>query len=39
MTVVTANTREFGRVAGLRVRVDGFLAAVRGTGDAARTPA
>lgn len=27
------------RVAGLRVRVDGFLAAVRGTEDAARTPA
>ncbi|MFC5137579.1 FBP domain-containing protein [Actinomycetospora rhizophila] len=27
------------RVAGLRVRVDGFVAAVRGTGDAARTPA
>lgn len=27
------------RVAGLRVRVDGFLAAIRGTEDAARTPA
>ncbi|MDD7938763.1 FBP domain-containing protein [Actinomycetospora lutea] len=27
------------RVAGLRVRVDGFLAAVRGSEDAARTPA
>ncbi|MEJ2885935.1 FBP domain-containing protein [Actinomycetospora aeridis] len=27
------------RVAGLRVRVDGFLAAIRGREDAARTPA